>query len=159
MGQVMLVISDTSPITALLQIGQADLLPKLFDQVIIPPAVKDELLRFHHDLPNFLGIKTIQDVQAVDKLERHLDRGEAEAIVLAEEAHADYLLMDEKRGRSVAESRGLRVIGLLGLLLVGKKEGQVPSVGLLIDNLKLQTGFYVSDTVEQIILRAAGEGK
>ena len=153
----MLVISDTSTVTALLQIGQADLLPTIFDRVIVPPAVRDELLRFHHSLPEFIGIGTIQDQQAADMLERDLDRGEAEAIVLAEESRADYLLMDEKRGRSMAEARGLRVIGLLGLLLMAKKAGKVPSVRRIIAELELQAGFFVSDAVKQIVLGAAGE--
>jgi predicted nucleic acid-binding protein len=43
----MLVVSDTSPVTALLQVGCAGLLPSLFGQVLIPPAVEMELLRFH----------------------------------------------------------------------------------------------------------------
>ena len=90
-------------------------------------------------------------------LNRELDRGEAEAIVLAEEASADYLLMDEKHGRSVAESRGLHVIGLLGVLLMAKKAGHVSSMrGLMVD-LESQAGFFVSDTVKRIILKAAGE--
>ena len=54
-------------------------------------------------------------------LSQELDRGEAEAIVLAEESKAEYLLMDEKHGRSVAEARGLTVVGLLGVLLMAKK--------------------------------------
>lgn len=153
----MLVISDTSPVTALLQIGQSRLLPTLFERVLIPPAVNDELLRFHSAIPDYLAIKAIQDQQTVETLSRELDRGEAEAIVLAEESHADYLLMDEKHGRSVAEARGLKVIGLLGVLLMAKKAGQIPSVGQCVAELESQAGFFVSDRVKQIVLAAAGE--
>jgi predicted nucleic acid-binding protein len=55
----MLVVSDTSPVTALLQIGKADLLPALFDRVLIPPAVLNELLRFHASLPDYLAALAI----------------------------------------------------------------------------------------------------
>jgi predicted nucleic acid-binding protein len=155
----MLVVSDASPITSLLQVGQANLLPALFGRILIPPAVKDELLRFHSSLPDYLQVQAIQDRPAAESLSHALDRGEAEAIILAEECHADYLLMDEKTGRSIAEARGLRIVGLLGVLLMAKKAGQIPSVGRLIAELESLAGFFVSDNVKQIVLTAAGEGK
>lgn len=156
---MMLVVSDTSPLTALLQIGQADLLPTLFDQVIIPPTVRDELLRFHESLPGFLVVKAIQDQSAVEALNQELDLGEAEAIVLAEESHADCVLMDEKRGRTVAKRRGLNVVGLLGVLLKAKKTGRISSMEWLIGELESRAGFYVSEAVKQIVLAEAGESK
>lgn len=153
----MLVVSDTSPITALLQVGQDRLLATLFGQVLIPPAVNTELLRYHTTLPDFLEVRAIQDHRAVDAFSRVLDLGEAEAIVLAEECRAQYLLMDEKRGRAVAESRGLSVIGLLGVLLLAKKAGHLISVGRLIDDLQSKAGFFVSDVLRHNVLKAAGE--
>ena len=99
----MLVVSDTSPITSLLQIGQAGILPAIFGRVLVPSAVEYELLRFHPSLPDYLDVQMIQDRQTAEMLCRELDRGEAEAIVLAEESRAEYLLMDERLGRSIAE--------------------------------------------------------
>lgn len=50
----MIIVSDTSPITALMTVGQADLLANLFGEVIVPPAVHSELLRTHPSLqPGF----------------------------------------------------------------------------------------------------------
>jgi uncharacterized protein len=157
MEPVMLVVSDTSPVTALLQIGRCDLLALLFGRILLSPAVRAELLRFHRSLPDYLEVGTIRAQQNADALSRELDRSEAEAIVLAEECRADYLLMDEKRGRSVAEARGIRVVGLLGVLLMAKRAGYAQSVGELIGELESQAGFFVSDSVKQIILTAAGE--
>jgi uncharacterized protein len=154
----MLVVSDTSPVTSLLQVGHANILSTLFGRVLIPPAVRDELLRFHPSLPDFLHVQAIRDQPAAESLSRDLDRGEAEAIILAEECDAEYLLMDETIGRSIAEARGLRIVGLLGVLLMAKKAGQISSVGRLIAELELIAGFFVSDKVKQIVLIAAGEG-
>jgi predicted nucleic acid-binding protein len=78
--------------------------------------------------------------------------------VLAEECQADYLLIDEKRARSVAEARGLRVVGLLGVLLIAKNTRHISSVTAMLAELESRAGFFVSDTVKQIVLRAAGEG-
>ncbi|MEX1028175.1 MAG: hypothetical protein WD049_09250 [Candidatus Paceibacterota bacterium] len=80
----MIVVSDTSPVTALLQVGRGSLLPTLFDEVLIPPAVQAELLRFHQVLPDYLQVRAVQNEQAVVGLCQELDRGEAEAIVLAD---------------------------------------------------------------------------
>jgi uncharacterized protein len=66
-------------------------------------------------------------------------------------------LMDEKHGRSIAESRGLKVIGLLGVLLMAKKAGLIPVVAQLLIELESQAGFFVSERVRQLVLTAAGE--
>jgi uncharacterized protein len=47
----MVIISDTSPLTALLLLGRGDLLTSLFERVVIPPAVERELLCAHASLP------------------------------------------------------------------------------------------------------------
>ena len=98
----MIVVSDTSPISALLRIKQLDLLEKLYEKVIIPEAVERELLRGHCTLPSFVEIRAIKDTAAFKRLCSRLDPGEAEAIVLARELHADFILIDESLGRSVA---------------------------------------------------------
>ncbi len=55
----MIVISDTSPLTALLSVGEADILPKLFSEVVIPEAVRDELRRSHSHLPPWLQVAAV----------------------------------------------------------------------------------------------------
>lgn len=153
----MIVVSDTSPITALLQVGRCELLSAIFVEVVVPVAVRDELHRFHDSLPDYIGVRAIRDEHLAKCLRDSLDAGEAEAVVLAEEIGADYLLMDEKRGRSIAESRGLKVVGLLGVLLLAKKIGYLDSVGGLLAEIESCSGFFVSDSVKQIVLKAAGE--
>src|SRR5512139_365238 len=103
----MLVVSDTSCVSNLLTVGQASLLPRLFGEVLIPPAVERELRRFHSDLPEFLKRVTPIDQARVSRLRQELDEGEAEAICLACQVRADRLLIDESVGRAVALREGL----------------------------------------------------
>jgi predicted nucleic acid-binding protein len=86
-----------------------------------------------------------------------LDRGEAEAIALAERLQADLLLMDERIGRRCARERSLRVVGLLGTLIVAKQRGLIAAVRPLVEQLRQQAGFYVSDTLLAEVLQRAGE--
>ena len=92
----MIVVSDTSPLTALLSVREADLLPTLFGEVIIPEAVRDELLRCHSNLPHWLRVEAVSNAAESVQLGRAVDRGEAEAIELAKELRADRLLIDER---------------------------------------------------------------
>jgi uncharacterized protein len=105
----MIVGGDTSPISNLLQIGDLDLLRLLFQEIIIPQDVFDELCEIKVQaeiLSEQTWIKTslVADSELKAELLKDLDKGEAEAIILAIELHADYLLIDEVKGRIIAES-------------------------------------------------------
>lgn len=138
-------------------IGRAHLLPALFGTIFVPPEVVRELERTHRSLPDFLAVRSPRNPQPLGQLALLLDRGEAEAIALALELGADYLLMDEKRGRVEARRVGLRVIGLLGVLIAAKQRGLLSSVGTVLRELENRTSFYVGEEVRQEVLRAAGE--
>jgi uncharacterized protein len=153
----MLVVSDTSPISSLLQINRVELLRDLFESVCTPPAVRIELERFHSALPAFLELRTVADHDRVASLLPLLDAGEAEAIVLASECGADYLLIDERRGRAIALQQGVRTIGLLGVILLAKQRQLITSVKDCVIELQSKAGFYVSHTLVQKILAAASE--
>ena len=129
----MLIVSDTTPILSLLKAGRLELLQMLFGVVAIPRAVYDELTRHpaYRDeadvvaQSDFLEVCELADRRvAAELLKRErLDEGESEAIALAEERHADVLLMDERRGRRAAEKRGIRITGTIGVLLYAYDEG------------------------------------
>jgi predicted nucleic acid-binding protein len=152
-----IVVSDTSPITALITIQQIDLLRRLYGDVKIPFTVQKELLAYHTEIPAFIQAVSVKESPLLDRLSRELDRGEAEAIVLAKELHADLLLIDESLGRTAAQHEHLPVIGLMGVLLIAKKKGLVLSVGDLIGQLETTAGFYLSRAVKDRVLAAAGE--
>ena len=74
----MIVVSDTSCITNLITIDAADLLSRLFGEVIIPPAVDRELRRTHATVPAFIQIRVPGNRAFIENLARQLDQGEAE---------------------------------------------------------------------------------
>jgi hypothetical protein len=86
-----------------------------------------------------------------------LDPGEAEAIALAAEIGPDILLLDERRARKVAARMGLKVIGLLGVVLEAKRKGFIRRVQPLLDEVVAKAGFWVSARLYARVLEEAGE--
>ena len=153
----MIVVSDTSSLTALITVRRSDILPALFGEVCVPEAVRDELLRGHASLPEFIRVVAVQDQQLRKQLSRKLDPGEAEAIVLARELEADLLLMDEKAGRREATVWGVRVIGLMAVLVLAKHRGLIASVQTMAQTLREEAGFRVANDILLAVFRASGE--
>jgi predicted nucleic acid-binding protein len=123
-----IVISDTSAITNLAAIEHLHLLPQLYTQIV-------ERLQ--------------QEVR--------LDPGESEAIALALELDADLLLIDERRGRAEANRLGLRITGLLGILVEAKYQNLIVAVKPLMDTLIVTSEFRVSSALYNQILEMVDE--
>ena len=128
----MIVVSDTSPINYLTLIGHEALLQALFGEIIIPASVFDELnhpgapVQIQHLLsarPAWLRI--VEPTPDSGSGLGHLDRGERDAILLGIEMGADFVLMDEARGRDAAQALGLRVIGTIGVLERAIRKGLI----------------------------------
>lgn len=123
----MIIIADTSPIISLLKINRLDLLHELFGTIFIPEAVYNELMQNERYKPereiilnaDFIETKHVLNTEAVYILENvtQLDKGESEALVLFNELKAQLLLIDERRGREVAEQLQVPVSGTIGILL------------------------------------------
>ncbi|MFO1432835.1 MAG: DUF3368 domain-containing protein [Candidatus Competibacteraceae bacterium] len=152
-----MVVSDTTAITSLLKIGEVDLLRRLFQEVVIPPAVHEELLSYHPVLPPWLVVQTVAISDALRLWLRPLDSGEAQAIALAQLQRAELLIIDEKRGRALAEQGGVRCIGLAGVLLLAKQRQHIGSVEAMLSRLEQQANFYLAAPVKQKLLAAASE--
>lgn len=153
----MIVVSDTSPVTALLIVGQADLLRQIFGEVVIPEAVESELLRSHPTLPEWLRVQPVRDKTKTNLYAQSVDRGEAEAIALAEELHADHLLIDERKGRRLAQQQGVPVVGLLGVVLLAKRARLIDSARTLLEELDQQAGIYLSTELKEAALKTVSE--
>lgn len=156
------VISDTSPITNLIQIRQLHLLNIVFGEIIIPQKVYDELIQIENQQPvidaqNWIIIQSVQDTNAVKSLQNRLDEGEAEAIILAREYQADYLIIDERKGRAIAEEFGLKIVGLLGVLIRAKQDGHIKELKPVLNVLIDEVGFFVSRKLYKHILKIVGE--
>jgi predicted nucleic acid-binding protein len=153
----MIVIADSTPLHYLILIHETALLPRLFDHILIPPAVFDELQRLETpevvrrwiaDAPSWLQIRALQSTP--DPTLDHLDAGERDAIALAEEVQADQLLLDDADARREAARRGLPFIGTLGALREGARREFLDLRSVL---ARLQeTSFYVHpDLIESLL--------
>lgn len=99
--------------------------------------------------PNWLQIQQIQTVQGIEL--GKLDPGEREAILLAEELKADLVVLDDKAARRIALERGLRIIGLLGIL---KDAARSDLLNLEITFEQLQeVGFWVAPSLLERLLK------
>lgn len=152
----MVVVSDTTAITTLLKTGDEELLAKLFGLVLVPPAVWNELRAFHSRLPGFIEVRSLVDPTVPRGTER-LGRSETEAMQLALQLKADWLLLDDRQARVAATTLGIRCVALTGLLIKAKQLGHVRSVRDLLDRLERRGGLYLSDAVKEEALRQAGE--
>lgn len=161
----MIVVSNTSPVINLSAIGQLELLEKLFQQIIIPPAVYQEIAVDGTGQPGAIEVCTLPWVKCnkvnnstlVKALQGELDRGEAEAIALAIENKADLLLLDERIGREVALRFGLQFIGVLGILILAKEKGYLPLIKPVVDELIVKAGFWINYALYDYVLNTAGE--
>ena len=101
----MIVVSNTTPLIGLGRIGRIDLLATIFGQIIVPQAVYSEISAVEDEIKKalnaaaWLRVEPVRDRLAVEVLLDELDLGEAETIVLGREINADWVLMDEKKGR------------------------------------------------------------
>jgi hypothetical protein len=161
---VSVVVSDTSPLRALAHLGQLNLLSALFTEIYIPPAVVKELETPLSKLPPilmvslpFIHIQSPSNYAKVQHLRTRVDAGEAEALALALELHADAVIIDELIGRRIALELGLSPTGVLGVLLKAKQLKLLLSVTVLIDRLQSETNFFISPSLRQEIIRQASE--
>ena len=163
----MIVISDTSVITNLVAIHHLCLLQQFYDLILIPEAVYRELADIDPPVPGTVEVQTLdwlevlslRDRTIADQLQNQfqLDPGESEAIALALEINADLLLIDERRGRAEATRLGLRLTGLLGMLVEAKQRSLIPSVKPLMDALIDTSEFRVSQPLYEQILQIVDE--
>jgi predicted nucleic acid-binding protein len=143
----LIVVADTSPFVVLIAIGHVEILPTLFNEVLIPPRVVSELASsrrpeevttFIATPPLWLRVLSPSSTETIPGL----GAGETAAIALAKEVLAARLVMDEYRGRKAAIERGLRVVGTVGVLELAAEIGLIELKGAF-ERVK-QTDFWIS---------------
>ena len=156
----MIAVSNTTPLRYLIAIEHEHLLGQLFEKVIVPAAVHEELTeaRTPEDirlrvlsLPAWYEVRTVKETHA-STFPVTLHRGEREAILLAETLPADMLLIDEQIGRTIALSRNLPLSGTLGVLERADAIGLVSDFPQVLIQLKT-SGFFIAESLEQQLLQ------
>lgn len=145
-----LIVSDTSPVNLLIQIGQLHILPALFSQVLLPPDVVGELSHtkapaavrlFASQLPAWAVVRSASSPLTLP----NLHAGELAAISLARELAAP-LLIDERDGRDAATALGIKVVGAIGVLELAADGGIIADLAAVHDEIRKQK-FHISDAV------------
>ena len=157
------VICNTSPVQYLYQLGLLDILPTLAEEVIVPPAVIEELTIGRvagislPDLPSLEWVQIRRPASALAlPLVTDLGPGETEVLLLGLEEPGTVVVLDDALARRVAEASGLRLTGTLGLLLDAKRAGLVPAVRPLLDQLQALR-FRLAPQTRFAVLKRAGE--
>ncbi len=143
----MIVISDTTPVISLLKADRLELLRELYGTVLMPEAVYKELTENPVYIKeaeiikktHFLSVARVENTTSVNILRAitGLDAGESEALILYGEQRADLLLMDERKGRSVAKQLNIMFMGTVGILMLAfdKNLLQAEEVNLCLDSM------------------------
>jgi len=152
----MKVVSNSTPLIALSRINELELLHTIFGIIIIPTAVYNEVVLEGAGRPGVKEVANaswitkmeVQNLLAVSMLQMDLDRGEAEAVVLAKELGADYLLVDEKKARRVARSSEMRIMGTVGILGLAAQKGLISNLDETFNKLE-ENGFRFKEQVRK----------
>jgi len=158
------IVCNTSPLILLAKVHRLEILAQLYDEVIIPVSVLDEVearpgeearqVRVLLQSQNFRLRKAAK--RTLDRLLLDLGVGEREAIALASEITADLVILDDQQGRRVAREKGLSVTGTLGILIEARERGIIPSVRCELDRL-IEAGMWIDEIFYHRILQEFGE--
>jgi hypothetical protein len=140
-------------------------LQRVFGEIIIPPSVHREIIalqQFDVSLRNYENSDWIKVMMPTDKakvqeLMLELDARESEAITLAKEINASFLLIDERLGTNKALEEGLQTIGLIGVLMKAKSLHIIDSVKPILVELKEEAGFWLGKKLMNVVLKEVGE--
>jgi predicted nucleic acid-binding protein len=147
------IISDTSCLIVLSNIGELELLKKVYDQIITTSDIENE---FGEELPDWIIVKNVKDLSTQKVLELQIDKGESSAISLALELPNSTLILDDFKARKIAQQLGLKITGTIGVIVKAKLNGIIPSIKPYIEKIK-ETNFRVSDEIEIEALKQADE--
>lgn len=157
----MLIIADSSALIALATCQALELLTELYDDVKVPQAVYDEVTVSDKSQAKRLAEFLTERVMDVDIIRfvlaaGGLGQGEVEAMALYKVLSADFLLIDDRRARAIAEANDIRCIGALGILLLAKQKRHIDQVTSYIQVLK-DSPLHYNEKLLAKVLQLAGE--
>jgi len=151
----MIVVADTGPIISLAVIDKLSILDSLFESVSIPEAVWEELLNYVDvfNIPQIYNYKNnVKKVSSKYDSEQLVDKGELEAILLSKEINADYLLIDDKKARTIAEEMSIACIGTIAVLIKAKSKGIIKELRELFIEMLDKKRYYSLDLLNKVLL-------
>jgi predicted nucleic acid-binding protein len=151
------VVLDTGPVISLSMIDKLDLLPHLFDKIFIPNAVWEELDRsdFSRNFPKVRSFfeGRVKNVNSFNELILITDYGESESMLLYKELGADFLVIDDKKARLIAEELEIDCIGTLAVLVKAKEKGLISDLKPVFENLIQNRRYYSKSVLNEILSR------
>ena len=147
------IISDTSCFIVLTNIGELDLLQKVYGQIVRTNEIASE---YGETLPEWVEIVTVKDKYRQQLLEMQIDKGESSALALALEIPNSTVIVDDYKARKIAEQLGIPFTGTIGVIIKAKLIGLIPSIKPLLSKIK-QTNFRITIDVEFQALSEANE--
>jgi predicted nucleic acid-binding protein len=156
----MIVVADTGPIISLAVIDKLSILDSLFGNISIPEAVWEELLTYIDvfNIPQIYNYKdNVKKINAKNNLEQFMDKGESEAVLLCKEIQADYLLIDDKKARIIAEEMSIACIGTIAVLVKAKSEGLIKELKPLFVEMLGKKRYYSVELLNKVLLASDEE--
>lgn len=147
------IISDTSCFIVLSNIGELNLLQKVYGQIITTIEIATE---FGDQLPDWVSIHQVTDKYRQQLLEMQIDKGESSAIALALETPNCTIILDDYKARKIADQLGLHFTGTIGVIVKAKLIGIIPSIKPILSKIRT-TDFRLSMELELLALKEAGE--
>ena len=150
-----LVIADAGPIFSLAVTNKLEILDQLFDEIKIPNAVWEEVTlikttKFYKTIEQYFKSK-VNKIKGFNELTFVMDYGESESIILYKELNADFLLIDDKKARNIAENFGVNCIGTLGILSSAKSKGIIKELRPLLKILLKNERYYSLKLVNALL--------
>ena len=141
-----LIISDSGPIFSLAIIDKLHVLDALFDEIYIPKAVweeltKDKTTEYYPIIIDFFEDK-VKEIAGFNDLTFVMDYGESESVILYKELNANFLLIDDKKARAIAENFEIQCIGTIGILSIAKEKGIVDELRPLFESFIKNKRYY-----------------
>ena len=160
-----MIVSNTTPISNFLHLGQMEILKTIFKKLHIPMAVHSEIEAYFSGddqwqrcLDEEFIIRTeVQTSAKIKELMIHLHMGEAEALCLCIENNAKLCLLDDRDARIIARLNKIPVSGTLGVLMKAKKMGIIESVKERMDRLRTDHHYWIDDAMYNKVLSLSNE--
>ncbi|HEY9342245.1 MAG TPA: DUF3368 domain-containing protein [Hanamia sp.] len=148
-----IIISDTSCFIVLSNIGELDILHKVYSKIITTIDIASE---YGEALPHWVEIQNASDKYRQQLLEMQIDKGEASAIALALESPGCTLILDDYKARKIAENLGIDITGTIGVIVKAKLKRIIPSIKPFLEKIRT-TDFRLSPDIEILALKEAQE--